>query len=75
MSDNLKIHPVFHTSLLKAYQKDEQRRQKASKVLLADGKPKDNSSKQLSIIVNVMERNSARYIGLVNPSQKQRGSP
>ncbi|RAW43259.1 hypothetical protein PC110_g576 [Phytophthora cactorum] len=75
MSDNLKIHPVFHTSLLKAYQKDEQRRQKARSFYWLTGKPKDNSSKQLSVIVNVMERNSTRYIGLVNPSQKQRGSP
>jgi hypothetical protein len=38
MSKGLKIHPVFHTSLLKAYKKDDNRRQNANKVLLADGR-------------------------------------
>ena len=37
MSKDLKIHPVFHTSLLKAYQKDSSRTQQTGKVLLADG--------------------------------------
>lgn len=38
MSKNLKIHPVFHTSLVKLYQHDAKRIQQADKVLLADGK-------------------------------------
>ncbi len=37
LSKGLKIHPVFHTSLLKPYQKDGRRTQQSSKVLLADG--------------------------------------
>jgi transposase InsO family protein len=37
MSKDLRIHPVFHTSLLKLYQKDDSRQQQAPKVLLADG--------------------------------------
>ncbi|KAF1321089.1 Retrovirus polyprotein, partial [Globisporangium splendens] len=36
VSKDLKLHPVFHTSLLKPYQKDS-RQQQTSKVLLADG--------------------------------------
>ncbi|POM78065.1 Hypothetical protein PHPALM_4456, partial [Phytophthora palmivora] len=37
LSKNLKLHPVFHTSLLKPYRKDPKRRQKMNKVVLADG--------------------------------------
>ncbi|KAF1315780.1 reverse transcriptase, partial [Globisporangium splendens] len=37
MSKDLKIHPIFHTSLLKPYQKDDKRKQQTSKALLADG--------------------------------------
>ncbi|GMF18548.1 unnamed protein product [Phytophthora fragariaefolia] len=37
MSGNLKLHSVFHTSLLKDYQKDDKRQQKPSMVVLADG--------------------------------------
>ncbi|KAF1329279.1 Retrovirus polyprotein, partial [Globisporangium splendens] len=37
LSRELKLHPVFHTSLLKPYGKDESRQQKIQKVLLADG--------------------------------------
>ncbi|GMF66118.1 unnamed protein product [Phytophthora lilii] len=37
LSKNLKLHPVFHTSLLKPYHKDPKRRQKVNKVVLADG--------------------------------------
>ncbi|KAF1333397.1 Retrovirus polyprotein, partial [Globisporangium splendens] len=33
----LKLHPVFHTSLLKPYQKDDKRTQEVRKVILADG--------------------------------------
>ncbi|DAZ93266.1 TPA: hypothetical protein N0F65_003671 [Lagenidium giganteum] len=33
----LKIHPVFHTSLLKPYLHDDKRQQKPSKVMLKDG--------------------------------------
>jgi len=37
LSKGLKLHPVFHTSLLKLYQQDPNRKQKTSKVVLADG--------------------------------------
>ncbi|CEG41667.1 retrotransposon nucleocapsid protein [Plasmopara halstedii] len=37
LSKNLKLHPVFHTSLLKTYRKDPKRRQQVNKVVLADG--------------------------------------
>ncbi|POM74534.1 Hypothetical protein PHPALM_8506 [Phytophthora palmivora] len=37
LSKGLKLHPVFHTSLLKPYRKDPKRRQKVNKVVLADG--------------------------------------
>ncbi|CEG48328.1 FOG: Transposon-encoded proteins with TYA, reverse transcriptase, integrase domains in various combinations [Plasmopara halstedii] len=37
LSENLKLHPVFHTSLLKPYRKDLKRRQQVNKVVLADG--------------------------------------
>ncbi|ETL32207.1 hypothetical protein L916_15176 [Phytophthora nicotianae] len=37
LSKNVKLHPVFHTSLLKPYCKDPKRRQKVNKVVLADG--------------------------------------
>ncbi|KAF1333396.1 Retrovirus polyprotein, partial [Globisporangium splendens] len=36
MSKDLKIHPIFYTSLLKPYQKDDKRKQQTSKVLLAN---------------------------------------
>ncbi|POM79725.1 Retrotransposon protein, Ty3-gypsy subclass, partial [Phytophthora palmivora] len=37
LSKGLKLHPVFHTSLLKPYHNDKSRPQKVSKVLLTDG--------------------------------------
>ncbi|OWZ20261.1 Retrotransposon protein, Ty3-gypsy subclass, partial [Phytophthora megakarya] len=37
LSKGLKLHPVFHTSLLKPYRKDTARTQKVNKVVLADG--------------------------------------
>ena len=37
LSKGLKLHPVFHTSLLKAYQQDKDRKQETSKVILHDG--------------------------------------
>ncbi|KAE8997649.1 hypothetical protein PF011_g15395 [Phytophthora fragariae] len=37
LSKGLKLHPVFHTSLLKPYRKDPKRRQQVNKVVLADG--------------------------------------
>ncbi|ETO63861.1 hypothetical protein F444_18515 [Phytophthora nicotianae P1976] len=37
LPQGLKLHPVFHTSLLKPYRKDYKRRQKVNKVVLADG--------------------------------------
>ncbi|POM74119.1 Hypothetical protein PHPALM_8966 [Phytophthora palmivora] len=37
LSKGLKLHPVFHTSLLKPYRKDPKRRQKVNKVVLTDG--------------------------------------
>ena len=37
LSKGLKLHPVFHTSLLKPYRKDTNRQQQVNKVVLADG--------------------------------------
>lgn len=37
LSKGLRLHPVFHTSLLKAYVRDEKRTQEIPKVILADG--------------------------------------
>ncbi|GMF27780.1 unnamed protein product [Phytophthora fragariaefolia] len=37
ISKGLKLHPVFHTSLLKPYRKDPKRRQQVNKVVLAGG--------------------------------------
>ncbi|TDH72822.1 hypothetical protein CCR75_000513 [Bremia lactucae] len=61
-----KIHPVFHTSLLKPYRKDDNRRQQANKVLLADGKQKDNLSKPSSATVVAVAKNNTRSIDSVS---------
>ena len=37
LSKGLKLHPVFHTSLLKPYEEDNNREQAVPKVLLKDG--------------------------------------
>jgi hypothetical protein len=37
LSQGLKLHPVFHTSLLKPYAQDANRKQQIPKVILADG--------------------------------------
>ncbi|KAE9310844.1 Transposon Ty3-I Gag-Pol polyprotein [Phytophthora rubi] len=37
LSKGLKLHPVFHTSLLKPYRSDESRSQNVNKVILNDG--------------------------------------
>ncbi|GMG18316.1 unnamed protein product [Phytophthora fragariaefolia] len=37
LSKGLKLHPIFHTSLLKPYRSDESRSQNVNKVILNDG--------------------------------------
>ena len=75
MSKNLKNHPVFHTSLLKLYQRDDKRAQQVSKVLLADGKT-DGPLVQAVISYRLhVAIKSTRFTGLVNRSVRQRGNP
>ena len=37
LNPGVKLHPIFHTSLLKKYEKDDKRENKPAKVLLKDG--------------------------------------